>query len=300
MFKGIPTTNVISNILTNYARSIKFSYDGLKRYTANSKTPVATNASLEIMSSLRNWAQNFNLGLIAEGEKLIHKANATHVIYVSPVDGPGPLQSHIASTTCVVTVMEVNERGDGCPVSAVIFDPINRHIWTAERKKGVCYRNLNTGSMHKLLPFCTEKPIDTTVRIHIGNWDKPCVQLRTIYRRLSWHKNFVTFNLGTTALAGVLSVLSDSNIHGCLSLKKSAAETAALSLFMNELGGIVTDISGKEISNFPFIENTTNPKKHTGDFVTKNGILLVRNQYIHAKLLNAIMPKKPTTKACPL
>jgi fructose-1,6-bisphosphatase/inositol monophosphatase family enzyme len=294
MFKDKPTLDGMSDTLKRVSKPIKTSFHSLKKAKLDDNSLAVPTTSKDIISSLCDWARQYNASFVAGGKKIIHKEGSAYVIYLSPLDGTGPLLGRVASSTCVIAIMHIDGNGIGTPECAVIYDPINKQIWTAEAGRGVQFKDLYTNGTSTLHEFETEVSAENVTRIHVASWDKRDTQLCSISGKLARNRKYVFLNIGSTALAAGLMSLDQGGIHACLSTKKSASEIAAMSLIVNELGGTVTDLSGKPIVGFEYIEDTTDVANPLFDFVLPNGALLTRTLLVNKEIITLITPKRRT------
>jgi len=288
MPKYQPTVEAIVAALKGSTSNIKTNLQGI--FKAKRRLPVSPGE--KIISALQELTKRFGASFIAGGKKLISNGGSGYVIYLSPLNGTSLLLPRATFSSCVVTLMQIENSETQCsigrPICSVIYYPTGKQMWTVEKGKGVQYKDLELNTSISPASFAGKSLPDDTIRIYLANWTKPDDQLKDIRARLNKKDNFVALNCGSTALAAGYLLQDGNGVHGCVSTDKTAADIAALALMMNELGGKVTDLSGQPIDGFSYAEDHTNPEDPKGEFTLPNGAILAINALVHKEIAAAI------------
>ena len=186
------------------------------------------------------------------GEEEGQRITGSDFIWLTdPLDGTGAFIRGLASSTCVVTLMHL-QNGKGKPVMTVIHNPITKQTWSAQAKMGAYYQYANYQERQCVLEAQPDLPekILSTVLVWPGNdfcfhKVKQAVVSDALY-------DTQDFNALATAYATI--VTGTTHLAACRA--GAAYETAAAALLLQEAGGVVYDLDGRCLitNGFPIQE----------------------------------------------
>jgi myo-inositol-1(or 4)-monophosphatase len=191
-----------------------------------------------------------------EGSCIIE--GAEYVVYCDPIDGTIPFNTGLSVSTFCLSVLR-----NGVPTFAVIYDPFNDRLYSAEKGKGA-YLNRT-----QVLTVSKKNEIDSKTHIHLIWWKGSRNFTRLCDRLVDIGAKWM--NLGTIGILGGL--VAEGKFEASIFPGDKIWETAAMALIVEEAGGTCTDLSGDPIN---YLNNG-----HMNGHVISNGL-------IHDELLELI------------
>lgn len=172
-------------------------------------------------------------GIITEESKSIHgQGELTWVC--DPVDGTTPFSHGIPTSVFSLALVQ-----NGKPILGVVYDPFMQRMYTAVKGKGATLNG-------KRMKVSNKKSLENTV-IGFGTmrlWKvKHNRDIATIFQTLMQAKAKV-LNLGSVIYQGMMVAAGESG--GIMGGHDSCWDAASLKIIVEEAGGKVTDIDGKE------------------------------------------------------
>lgn len=167
--------------------------------------------------------------LAEEGSSL--KKGAPYVWVCDPVDGTIPFSHGIP--TCVFSLALVHH---GVPVCAVVYDPFMDRMITSEKSKGAF---LNGKSIHVSSSTTLQNTIVSGML-----WKQGPYNINDVFIQLDDENECVPVWLASIVYSGMLVACGE--IAVALYQSTYAHDIAALKLIVEESGGSVTDLFGKE------------------------------------------------------
>lgn len=195
------------------------------------------------------------------GEEESYEPDRDLVWVVDPIDGTVPFSLSIPVSTFSLALVD---RSDGQSVVAVVYDPYLEHLYSAKKGHGTFLndKKLSTSGQKDFKRgyfYISGDPI-------VFNPGK-CAN--TITKKGGKCMNLISFAYsGTKVASGHLAA-------SCMSYG-SPWDSGAVSLIVEEAGGVATDLNGN--------------KRRYDQF--ENGILLSANKTIHTKLVDLIAANK--------
>lgn len=231
-----PTTSYLSWLAHNAGSIILKNFTlGMRRSDKEDKTPV-TISDTDINSMvLSNVCKNFpHIHIIGEeGNREV--ADAEYTVICDPVDGTIPFSRGIPISTFVISVLKNLQ-----PIAAVIYDPFQKRMWTAERGLGT---------------FLNGKPAQVSQhgsldRAHICMvwWGGAEYNLNDVCGKLMERHAQVMNPLGIAYHGGLLA---SGECDATIFPSRKGLETAAMQLIAEEADGKVTDIHGRPMKYGP-------------------------------------------------
>ena len=183
------------------------------------------------------------------GEEKGHRDTGSNFVWlVDPLDGTGARIRGLASSTCIVTLMEVAD-GFGKPILTVIHNPITNQTWSAESRGGTYYRFAGNNEIRCYLQASETFPrkILSTITLWPGN----DFQFEKVKKAVEENDLYDNQDFGALGLAHATVATGTTHLSACRA--SAAYETAAAALLMREAGGVVYDLAGDSLiaSGFP-------------------------------------------------
>lgn len=246
--------------------------------TKPDNTPV-TAIDYAVNNHLRAWSANYpDLGYIGEeGNGAID--NKDYLLFVDPLDGTESFLRGIPTCTTIASIMEMRE-GYGTPIMSVIHNPMTGETWCAKKGSGI-YKQKRDNSFTENVSV-NQKFSSNKIRTTICAWPGASHNLETISNLIRIHENFNDQQIGALGLAGALVAQGTQDAVVCGSV--SAVETAAMSLLVQEAGGVVTDLDGESLDSFP-----VGTWKDKPDLIAPNGAIIAANPEVALSLLQFIL-----------
>jgi fructose-1,6-bisphosphatase/inositol monophosphatase family enzyme len=280
MPKRQPTLDEMSSGLINATHSVETLFHGLQ--VAGTQTPVTiTNFNKRIVLSLSKWINRYDTSLITQGEKVVKK-DSDFAVYLSLLDDAGSMLAGLPSFACAMTLLSIDKNFVGHPMRTVVYAPMTKHGWLAEKDGVVRFKNLARGCVQELPMFRDHSAVSNIVKVHIPRWNEVATDLSQIACTLQADANIITLNLSDITFAGGLVALQSGGGDAIISNRINAAELASVSVIISTLGGTITDISGQPIQGFSYgIGDTC-------DFSTSNGMICATSTSTHTKILSLL------------
>lgn len=220
-------------------------------------TPVTTSDvevnNLVIARFKKNYPE---VTVIAEeGSHIVEGSD--WLVYCDPIDGTFPYATGMPISTFIISALY-----KGVPMLAVIYDPFNNRMYSAEKSKGSFLND-------EPLKVSKQAALDSKAHIHIIWW-KRSLDFNPLCCKLV-EKGATWMNFCTIGIVGGL--IATGQFEASIFPGNKLWETAAMSLLVEEAGGRCTDLQGNPI-----------------DFL-KNGEMkghVVSNGLIHDELLRLI------------
>lgn len=168
--------------------------------------------------------------ILAEEKSDLTKSD--YVWVCDPIDGTVPFSHGFPLSTFTLSLTHQGE-----VVLGVIFDPYLERMAVAEKGKGAFLNN-------KKIVVSDANNIKNTV-IDVETWSTSLYDLTPLFKALTDKGSMVTI-LRSTVYAGMLVGMGE--IGAVLFAGKTAWDAAALKIIVEEAGGTVTDLSGRDQS----------------------------------------------------
>ena len=193
-------------------------------YTPVTETDIAINQMVidETKKAYPEW------GVL--GEELEHNAEAARLIVVDPVDGTRPFSFGVPVFGFMAAVVDA-----GIPIASVITNPIAGRTLYAHKGEGAWH--LESGMQLSVSN-------NDTLERSVCDISSSSVWFSHIRRRLrgDYKANIPSFS----AVAEVASMIALGHLTASIGLWKSPHDMAAAKILIEEAGGKVTDLDGKE------------------------------------------------------
>lgn len=210
-------------ILKNFSMGMKKSWKGDN--TPLTVTDVAVNTLL-----LRSVRKAYPTHEILAEEGSHHPGKADFVWVCDPIDGTVPFSHGIP--TCVFSLALVYK---GKPILGVVFDPFQERMFTAELHKGA-YLN------GKRIRVSKNGKIEKAL-IGVLHWNAAKYDLRPLIDALD-RKNAILMSVWSITYMGAL--VANGEFSATIFQGHKSHDTAALKVIVEEAGGRVTSLYGKE------------------------------------------------------
>lgn len=221
----------------------------LKRELKEDNTPV-TIIDKDINNLVTKSISNDfpEISIIAE-EGNCEITDARYRVFCDPLDGTFPFCMGLSIQTFCISILEENT-----PLIGLIYDPFHKRAWYAIRGKGsflnegrikVSQNNRISGSQFSLIWW-------KDAHYNIGKVNDKIFDV-----------GGVSINLMSIAIFGGL--IGQGLVDGSIFPSKKGWETAAMQVIVEEAGGKVTDIHGKEM--------TYDPKGEINGHIISNGLI---------------------------
>lgn len=216
--------------------------------------------------------------------------NAKYAVYLDPVDGTIPFAAGIPVAAFCVAVIDLET---GLPVSAVIYDPFQERIWTADKDEGTYFWTKKWNPPHP-----GYNPPYTGCRAGYHSWECKATHVsshQTVKRSgicMVWWKDS-SYDLHDVAdslmhegakwtnpcsIAYFGGIVASGGLEATISPGDRAWETAAMALIVEEAGGKATDIYGRPL--------------RFGLDCRMNGHI-ISNGFIHDELVELVRRQQP-------
>ncbi len=167
--------------------------------------------------------------------------STTHCWVIDPIDGTRNYARRLPFFCTSIALLE-----DGHPIVGVVANPMTCQTYYATRGAGAHLAD------RRLRVADTAYGHGTIVTF------QPADDGTTYDMTSSWLRRVVMRDFGTTALH--LAMLADGNVDGAIAIECSLWDIAAGALMVTEAGGLITDVSGRDLFPFDFAPN---PRRHT-------------------------------------
>jgi fructose-1,6-bisphosphatase/inositol monophosphatase family enzyme len=197
-----------------------------------------------------------------------------------PLDGTGARIRGLATSTCIVTLMEVRN-GIGKPIMTVIHNPVTRQTWSAQYKGDAYYQYADERRTRCVLlryPALPQK-ILSTVTLWPGNDH----QFEEVKEAVETSDRFDNQDFGALGSAHATVATGTTHLSSCRA--SAAYETAAATLLMEEAGGVAWDLEGNNLveSGFPIQE-----VRGKTTFAIPNGAVIASSEAVAQEFLNLV------------
>ena len=213
-------------------------------------------------------------------EKGQRDTGSNFVWLVDPLDGTGARIRGLASSTCIVTLMEVAD-GFGKPILTVIHNPITNQTWSAESRGGTYYQYAGNSEIRCYLqaPETFPRKILSTITLWPGN----DFQFEKVKKAVEENDLYDNQDFGALGLAHATVATGTTHLSACRS--GAAYETAAAALLMQEAGGVIYDLTGRDLiaTGFP-IQNVRGKKT----FAIPAGTVVASSKAVAHEFLNLV------------
>jgi fructose-1,6-bisphosphatase/inositol monophosphatase family enzyme len=197
---------------------------------------------------------------------------------VDPLDGTGARIRGLASSTCIVTLMEVDD-GFGKPILTVIHNPITNQTWSAESRSGAYYQYAESAETRCSLD--TRSALPQKILSTITLWPGDDFRFDEVKAAVQNSALFDNQDFGALGSAHATVATGTTHLSACRA--GAAYEAAAAALLMQEAGGVVYDLEGQNLISTGFPIQDVRGKK---TFAIPQGAIVasseaVANEFIH-------------------
>ena len=200
-------------------------------YTYKMDETIVTRADTEINKYLINRVRKIFPTHSIDGEEQ-QFGDGNYVWVCDPVDGTAMYARHIP-----IAVFSLALVVDGVPKVGTVYDPFTNNLYTAIKGCGA-YRNgfkIHVNS----LELCDKRSIS-----HYDMWPNAEYNLYNAIQEIAKKTYFVS--IGSIIRAGMCIANGDFSLAIFPGTKHKNCDIAAAKIIVEEAGGIVTDITGKE------------------------------------------------------
>lgn len=178
-----------------------------------------------------------------DGERITGNSK---VWLTDPLDGTGARIRGLASSTCIVTLMDV-QGSVGSPILTVIHNPITDQTWSAELGQGAFYQFRNNQETRCILN--NEVGAPTKILSTITLWPGNDYRFDEVKKAVEADSRFDTQDFGALGAAHASVTTGTTHLSACRA--SAAYETAAAALLTEEAGGVTLNLKGLPITTFP-------------------------------------------------
>lgn len=253
-------------------------------FTAEEKVDhsLVTALDQEANDLVAKWCRQFSdVRFIGEeGADPEVPSSINHVIYLDPLDGTSTFLAGKTEVAVAMTLMQRIDRAAWLPEACIIAEPMVGRVWTAAHGEGVFLHR--EGTAPNKLPFL---PAAEPARYNVSaiTWTGVPYHLDAVQQALITGEEFIEHGSGCAAINGPL--IAWGRMHGFLFGGSSAVEAAAITLMVQRVGGVVTDLFGRPLSAFKLIYTGEAPRP---DFLLPRGIIAARSPTLAKKLANIV------------
>lgn len=199
---------------------------GVKKTWKKDNTPLTTTDTLINRLVVETLSKNFpDHGIIGEEESL--KKNSEYQWVCDPLDGTVPFSHGYPLFNFVLVLVR-----DGKPVLGIIYDPILDRLFYAEKGQGAFLNK-------KRIKVSTQQKLDRYSVVEVNARSKYKNVQKLVSEKVRYVLNFVSASYASSLVAfGTFT----ANIYEY----ENPWDGAAAKIIVEEAGGKVTDISGKE------------------------------------------------------
>lgn len=202
---------------------------GVKKHWKSDNSPVTqTDIAINklIIDKIKKQFPDYSI----LGEEASFNGKNKEMVWVcDPVDGTSVFSHGIPISTFSLALVE-----NGKPILGLIYDPFMDRLYFAEFKKGA---SLNNKPIH-----VSQKDLDREF-VDVENASKSVFNLWGLHEEL-YKLGAKVSNLHSTAYAGAL--VASGKFIGVILPHNTCHDAAALKIIVDEAGGKVTDLFGKE------------------------------------------------------
>lgn len=205
---------------------------------------------------------------------------AKRVWYVDPLDGTAARIRGLPTSTCIVTLMEL-DGNFGFPILTVIHNPITDQTWSAEVDGGTWYQFGRNAKIQCKID--ASEPVPETVFSIVTLWPGEDYYFDEVKKEVLRDKRFNNQDFGGLGAAHASVVSGTNHLSACRATK--AFETAAATLLMREAGGCAWSLN-----KTPFLE-TGFPLEFvngTQTFTIPDGAVIARSEAIAETFLELV------------
>jgi fructose-1,6-bisphosphatase/inositol monophosphatase family enzyme len=212
-----------------------------------------------------------------EGERI---TGSKLVWLTDPLDGTGARIRGLATSTCIVTLMEVHD-GIGKPIMTVIHNPVTRQTWSAESHGVTFYQYADNTIVD--CPLLTHAPLPSKILSTITLWPGSDLRFDEVKKATEESSLYDNQDFGALGLAHATVATGTTHLSACRA--SAAYETAAAALLMKGSGGVVYSLEGENLilDGFP-IQNVRG--KMT--FAIPNGAIVASSEAVAQEFLNLV------------
>lgn len=167
------------------------------------------------------------------GEEGRNNKTSDNVWVCDPIDGTIPFIKHIPLSVFSLALVK-----HGQPVLGVVYDPFTNSMYSAEKGKGAF-----CGTKHIRV---SNKKLEKTASIMMGWWGSCAYDVDTALHHLSVDTGTYVLHLGSTVRSGCMVASGDCEANVFPGTKGKFVDAAAMKILVEEAGGTVTDLSGKD------------------------------------------------------
>lgn len=194
---------------------------------------IVTVADKEINSMVIKRVQAEHPGHAIDGEEESYGENTPHLWVCDPIDGTNPFAVNLA-----VSVFSLAYVCDGEPLVGVIYDPFSRKLFWAEKGKGAYVNgermrvNQSNFGRHSLISY--------------DQWSDADYDVLTPLAKLAIKTGSYMLSPGSTTHMAALVAQGSFVASVFPGTKGKNVDIAAAKVIVEEAGGKVTDLLGKE------------------------------------------------------
>jgi len=255
--------------------NLLFSQDGADTNYKSDSTTV-TRVDLAVNDSLMYWAEQNNLGYVGEeGNGALDKE---YVMYVDSIDGTIAFTRGMNTATIIACILRMD--GDyGVPIASILHNPISGHTWFTDNGATTYMRGSVLEMRYR--ETSTLKEVKEKIRTNLCVFPGASHNLGTVKQLIESDSRFSDQSMGAFGYgAGLIcSGILDATAIGAT----AATESAAMSLLVQNAGGVACDLEGNPLLGFTFGEVRGKP-----DFVLPKGALFASNNDVAKSILDII------------
>ncbi len=268
------TLRQLENLASGAGYIVRAAFEGLhdpeRTISAHEKSDgtLVTAVDIKINNKLARDAHALGLGFV--GEEGNGRKNREYVILADPIDGTTAFTRGMNTATVILTLMHMRD-GRGHPLMAVIYEPLTGRMWSTNKQSKVHFQMRGFDPRFVTLHH---HAVGTKIRSNICVWPGAGYNLGAVRDAMLADCRFEDQQMGAVGISAGLIALGMLDL--CLYGPSSAVEAAAMSLIVQNAGGIACNLRGEPLTEgFAFGEVRGKP-----DFELPNGALFAANQAV--------------------
>ena len=168
-----------------------------------------------------------------DGEEASDRRGSDYVWVCDPIDGTVPFAMELP-----VSVFSLALVIDGQPEVGVIYAPFSDHLYWASRGRGAY---MNSQPIH-----VSQHSLDDRVEMNVDWWPSAPWDVMQVVHDLAYEKDVYVTTVGSTTHAAALVARGEFVASVFVGTKGKNVDIAAAKVIVEEAGGKVTDLFGRE------------------------------------------------------